>query len=223
MVFPPKEKEEKKEKMVKVLSLLQKNYPDAKTALEYKKPHELLISTILSAQCTDKRVNIVTKDLFKKYKTIKDFAFSSLAELEKDIHSTGFYKNKAKNIKGCCQMLMQKYGGEVPDTMEALIQLSGVGRKTANVILPNIFGKNEGVCVDTHMIRLSQRIGFSKHKDPVKIEKDLMEITPQKDWMVVTNLLIYHGRVICHARKPKCAECVIRHHCHFFRGNKKSE
>ncbi len=212
MVSPSK----KKEKMVKVLLLLQKNYPDAKTALEYKKHHELLISTILSAQCTDKRVNLVAKDLFKKYKTVKDFASCSLVELEKDIHSTGFYKNKAKNIKGCCQMLMQKFGGKIPDTMEALIQLPGVGRKTANVILPNIFGKNEGICVDTHMIRLSQRIGFSKYKDPIKIEKDLMEITPQKDWMAVTNLLIQHGRQVCNARKPLCEICAIQKYCDYY-------
>lgn len=204
-------------KAAMVLKLLSKAYPEAKTALNHSTPLQLLIATILSAQCTDKRVNIVTQDLFKKYKTAKDFASCPLSDLEKAIHSTGFYKNKARNIKGCCQMLLEKYGGEVPDTMEKLVELPGVGRKTANVILPNVFGKNEGVCVDTHVTRLSQRIGFSRHADPVRIERDLMEIMPRKDWKDITNLLISHGRAICDARKPKCEICIINTSCDYYR------
>lgn len=207
---------EAKDKISKILPLLEKEYPGAKTALRHDNSLQLLVATILSAQCTDKRVNMVTPILFGRYQTAKDFAASNINELETIIHSTGFYKNKAKNIRGCCRMLVEGFHGVVPDTMEKLVRLPGVGRKTANVILGSAFGKNEGVCVDTHVMRLSQRIGLSRHKDPIRIERDLMKITPQEEWTHITHYLIEHGRKICNARKPKCTECVIRIFCRYY-------
>ncbi|HOY61922.1 MAG: Ultraviolet N-glycosylase/AP lyase [bacterium ADurb.Bin236] len=207
-----------KKKAIAIAEYLQANYDDATTSLDYSKPHELLVATILSAQCTDERVNIVTKDLFKKYRTVKAFADADLGELEKDIHSTGFFKNKAKNIKGCCAAIIEKHGGKVPGTMEELVELPGVGRKTANVVLGNAFG-TPGVIVDTHVSRIAQRSGLSKNSDPVKIEFDIMELIPQKMWTDFSNQLVWHGRRICDARKPKCGECGMIKHCDFGKKN----
>ena len=209
-----------KKKVKKVSKILFETYPDATCSLDYKEPFQLLIATILAAQCTDLRVNIVTKDLFKKYKSLGDFAVVNPEELEQDIKSTGFYRNKAKNIINCCQKLIREYEGKVPNNMEALVSLPGVGRKTANVVLSNIYGI-PGVIVDTHCIRLSNRIGLTEHDDPVKIENDLMEIVQKKDWSKFSNNLVYHGRAICDARKPKCEICPISKHCVFFNNNVK--
>jgi endonuclease-3 len=173
----------------------------------------LLIATILSAQCTDKRVNMVTAELFKKYRHAKDFAVAEISELENDIRSSGFYKNKAKNIKACCAALVEKFSGEVPRTMDELHALAGVGRKTANVVLGNAFGINVGVVVDTHVARLSNRFGLAKGTDAVKLEQDLMKLVPQDDWALFSHLLIWHGRRRCDARKPDCANCEIKNLC----------
>jgi endonuclease-3 len=207
--------EELKKKVKKVSKLLFETYPEATCSLDYQEPLQLLIATILAAQCTDERVNIVTKDLFKKYESVYDFANANPEELEQDIKSTGFYRNKAKNIIACCQKLIKEHEGKVPGNMDDLVALPGVGRKTANVILSNIFGI-PGVIVDTHCKRLSNRIGLTENDDPVKIENDLMEIVPQKDWAKFSNNLVYHGRAICDARKPKCEICPISKHCVFF-------
>jgi endonuclease-3 len=211
---------ELKKKVKKVSKLLFETYPEATCSLDYQEPLQLLIATILAAQCTDERVNIVTKDLFKKYENVYDFANANPEELEQDIKSTGFYRNKAKNIIACCQKLIKEHGGKVPDNMDDLVALPGVGRKTANVILSNIYGI-PGVIVDTHCKRLSNRIGLTENEDPVKIENDLMEIIPQKDWAKFSNNLVYHGRAICDARKPKCEICPISKHCVFFNNNVK--
>ena len=173
----------------------------------------MLIATILSAQCTDKRVNIVTKELFKKYRSAADYANASLAELEQAIKSTGFFRNKAKNIQACCRRLVERHGGQVPRTMEELTQLDGVGRKTANVVLGNAFGINAGVVVDTHVARLSHRLGLTKQKTPEKIEQELMALVPQKQWTLFSHWLIWHGRRRCYARKPDCDHCEIRKLC----------
>lgn len=205
--------EQLKKRSVKIISLLKKTYPEAATALLHTSALQLLVSTILSAQCTDERVNKVTKELFLKYRTVKDFAGADQSEFEQDIRSTGFFRAKAKNIINCCKALIEKHKGTVPDNMEALIQLPGVGRKTANVILGNFFGKVEGIVVDTHVKRLSERLGFTKQTGPEKIELDLMKIILKKDWIAIGNLLIWHGRKICQARKPNCAECIVNNHC----------
>jgi len=196
-----------------VVARLKRHYPEATCALEHVNPLELLIATILSAQCTDERVNIVTKTLFQKYRTARDFATVNPRELEADIRSTGFYRAKTRNIINCCSALTERHNGIVPDSMEELIQLAGVGRKTANVVLGTAFGKAEGIVVDTHVMRLSQRLGFSKEDAPEKIEQDMMQIIPKKDWIDVSHLLIFHGRRICQARKPKCAECPVNDLC----------
>ena len=196
-----------------IIALLKGLYPDARTALDHSSPLELLISTILSAQCTDERVNKVTPDLFRRYRSAKDFATANPAELEKMIRSTGFFRAKTKSIINCSKALIEKHNGEVPDTMEELVQLPGVGRKTANVILGNYFRKAEGIVVDTHVKRLSERLGFTRQSDPEKIETDLMQIIPREDWIATGNLLIWHGRKICQARKPKCLECGINDLC----------
>jgi len=205
---------EPKKRALKVICILEKEYVKAKTALKYSKPLELLIATILSAQCTDKRVNIVTKILFKKYLTIDDYVKAELKELEQDIRSTGFYRNKAKYIKKSAQMIKEKYESKVPNTMEEIIELPGVARKTANIVLFNAYGIIAGVAVDTHVKRLSLRIGFTKNKDPNKIESDLMDIVPRNKWMEISDLLIFHGREICKARKPKCTKCVLNQICY---------
>jgi endonuclease III len=191
----------------KIIAALNKTYPDAHCELVHQNPLELLVATILSAQCTDKRVNIVTEQLFKKYRSADDFAGADISELENDIRTTGFYKNKARNIKAACGDIVQKHGGKVPQTMEDLIELGGVGRKTANVVLGNAFGINVGVVVDTHVARLSQRFAMTRHSAPEKIEMDLMELVPQKEWTLFSHLLIWHGRRRCFARKPDCASC----------------
>ena len=197
----------------KIVSALQRVYPNAHCELNFSNPLELLIATILSAQCTDKRVNLVTAELFKKYRTAKDFAQADLVELENDIRSTGFYKNKAKNIKACCAALVERFGGEVPRTMDELHSLAGVGRKTANVVLGNAFGINVGVVVDTHVTRLGNRLGLVKGTDAVKLEQELMKLVPQEDWTLFSHWLIWHGRRRCDARKPDCAACEIADLC----------
>jgi len=208
-----KKEPNKKETILKIIDLLEPEYPGAKTALNYSKPLEMLIATILSAQCTDKQVNIVTQSLFKKYQNVKDYANANLAELEQDIRSTGFYRNKAKNIKKTAQLLVEKYNSQVPRTMEKLVELPGVARKTANIVLQNAFGIIVGIAVDTHVRRLSQRLGLTENKDPNKIETDLMQIVPKSEWELITDLLIHHGRNMCIARKPKCSSCVLNKIC----------
>jgi endonuclease III len=200
-------------RVAKILAILKRNYPEAACSLHYHSPLQLLVATILSAQCTDVRVNMVTPGLFKKYPTLEDLAKAQQEDLERDIQSTGFYRNKAKSIRGMAMALIEKYGGQVPRTMDELTGLPGVGRKTANVVLGNAFGENIGVVVDTHVSRLSQRLGLTKHADPVKIEQDLMKIIPQNDWTLFSHLLIHHGREICNARKPMCPKCPLRPHC----------
>lgn len=212
--------EELRSRAAAVTKILYQTYPEATCSLDYSKPLELLIATMLAAQCTDERVNIVTKELFRKYHSVYDYANANPEELEQDIKSTGFYRNKAKNIIGCCKILIKDFGGIVPDNMEDLLKLPGVGRKTANVVLGNIYGV-PGVIVDTHCKRLSNRIGFSSQEDPEKIEYDLMEILPKKDWTGFSNCLVYHGRAICDARKPKCEVCPIVQHCDFFNNNRR--
>ncbi len=204
-----------KKKVSKVSKKLFETYPEATCSLDYQEPLQLLIATILAAQCTDRRVNIVTKELFRKYEGVEDFANANIEELEQDIKSTGFYRNKAKNIIACCNKLIREHDGKVPDNMEDLTALPGVGRKTANVILSNIYDI-PGVIVDTHCIRLSNRIGLSEQENPVKLEKELMEIIPRKDWAKFSNNLVYHGRAICDAKKPKCELCPISRDCKYF-------
>jgi endonuclease-3 len=198
-----------RERVAKLLKVWPSVYPDARTELNFKTPLELLIATILSAQCTDKRVNMVTPGLFKKYRTAKDYANAPPGELENAIRSTGFFNSKAKSIRGATSTIAEKFGGKVPDSMEGLRELPGVGRKTANVVLGNAFGKNEGVVVDTHVIRLSHRLGLTKQKDPEKIEQDLMKLVPQKYWAIWSHWLIWHGRRRCYARKPDCRSCEV--------------
>lgn len=202
-----------KNRTLKIIELLEKEHKDAKIALNYANPLELLIATILSAQCTDARVNIVTKTLFKKYKNAKDYAQANLKELELDIRSTGFYRNKAKNIKKCCQMLIEKFNSQVPKTMEEILELPGVARKTANIVLSHAYGVVEGIAVDTHVRRLSQRLRLTANDDPDKIELDLMKLVPRDKWVRFTELLIFHGRKTCTAKKPKCESCVISKLC----------
>jgi len=204
---------EPKARVLKVMEMLEREHSDAKIALHYTNPLELLVATILSAQCTDERVNMVTKTLFKKYTKAEDYANADLKELEQNIKSTGFYRNKAKNIKKTSQILVEKYHSKVPKTMEELMELPGVARKTANIVLTNAFGVVEGVAVDTHVRRLAQRLGLSGNADPDKIEKDLMSIVPKDKWMRITDLLIFHGRRVCSAKKPKCDACVLNKFC----------
>jgi len=202
-----------KDRAARVIELLEKEHPDAKIALHHSNPLELLVATILSAQCTDERVNMVTQTLFKKYAKAEDYADADLAELEKDIKSTGFYRNKAKNIKKSCQLIVEKYHSQVPRTMAELLELPGVARKTANIVLANAYGIIEGVAVDTHVRRLAQRLVLTENDDPAKIEVDLMNLVPRDKWMRITDLLIFHGRRICVARKPKCVVCVLNKIC----------
>ena len=196
-----------------IISALKRVYPNAHCELNFKNPLQLLIATILSAQCTDKRVNLVTAELFKRYKTAHDFADAPLSELEEAVKTTGFYRNKAKNIKACCSALVEKFGGEVPRTMDELHALAGVGRKTANVVLGNAFDINVGVVVDTHVTRLANRLGLVKGADAVKLEQELMKLVPQNDWCLFSHWLIWHGRRRCDARKPACADCEIKTLC----------
>jgi len=201
------------EKVELVIAILKKEYPDVRIALTHSNPFELLISTILSAQCTDKRVNEVTKNLFQKYVTPQDYMRVPQEELEKDIYSTGFYKNKAKNIKKLSEILVNNFNSKVPDTMDDLLTLPGVARKTANIVLASGFGKIEGIAVDTHVKRLSARLGITSNTDAEKIEKDLMNIVPKNEWSLITLLLINHGRNICSARKPLCDKCALNQLC----------
>jgi endonuclease-3 len=204
---------EAKQQAARVVRGLRRAYPDAACALRFSSPLELLVATILSAQCTDVRVNEVTKSLFRKYRSAADYARAPLSELESEIKSTGFFRNKARNIQACCQVLAEKYGGEVPQDMEALVQLPGIGRKTASVVLGTAFGVASGVVVDTHVIRLSRRLGLTTQKDPEKIERDLMEQIPRKEWINFSHRMIHHGRQICIARKPKCDACPLGEFC----------
>jgi endonuclease-3 len=201
-----------KKRINNILEILKSAYPGVRTALHHRNPLEMMIATILSAQCTDKRVNQVTRRLFNQLRTARDFAEVPLSELEEMIRPTGFYRNKAKSIKACCRALLERHGGEVPDNMEALIQLPGIGRKTANVILGNAFGI-PGIVVDTHVRRVSQRIGLTAESDPVKIEFDLMAVIPRKEWIDYSHQMIWHGRALCKARKPNCPECPLRELC----------
>src|SRR5687767_3694593 len=205
---------DRKQRLEVVLPILKRMYPHARCSLDYSTPLELLVATILSAQCTDERVNIVTKDLFKKYRSAGDYARVLQEELEKDIQSTGFYRNKAKSLRGMGAAVVEAHGGNVPRTMEELTALPGVGRKTANVVLGNAFNDAVGVTVDTHVTRVSNRLGLTKHAvDAVKIEQDLMQVVPRDEWTMWSHLLIHHGRAICQARKPKCGQCPLLPHC----------
>ena len=211
--MPRESYQRKKARTKRIITLLRRKNPLPKTALSFSNPLQLLVSTILSAQCTDARVNMVTPALFARYRNAEDFANANRRELEEHIRSTGFFRNKAKNIIACCTQLTEQYGGSVPATMEELIQLAGVGRKTANCVLGAAFGINAGVVVDTHVERLSVRLGLSTGKTPENIESDLMELVPQKDWYDFSNLLILHGRRVCNARKPNCPDCALRTLC----------
>ena len=202
-----------KQRVAKVIELLEKEYPHAKTALNYSNPLEMLVATMLSAQTTDERVNIVTKSLFKKYPSPEDYANVDIKELEQDIRSTGFYHNKARNLKKMAQLLVEKYDSKVPKTMEELMELPGVARKTANIVLYNSYGTIAGIAVDTHVHRVSQRLGLTENEDAARIEQDLMQITPKEKWMELADLLILHGRQVCIARKPKCNVCVLNKIC----------
>ena len=196
-----------------IFSLLREAYPDAAPALHFSSPLELLIATILSAQCTDRQVNQVTQSLFKRYRTLEEYAAADVSEFGKEIYSTGFYQQKAKHIIESAQIMLTDFGGKVPDTMEGLLQLPGVGRKTANIVLSRAFGKIEGIAVDTHVKRLSNRLGFTQHEDPEKIEKDLMRIAKREDLETLSMTLILHGRNICMARNPKCEICIVKELC----------
>lgn len=202
-----------KQRSLEILSRLKLLYPDAPCTLDYESPVQLLVATILSAQCTDERVNRVTPELFRRFPDTAAIAAADLTELETLVKSTGFYRNKAKNIQAACRMMMERYGGEVPQTMEELLTLAGVARKTANVVLAHAFGIHLGVTVDTHVKRLSYRLGLTKHTDPIQIERDLMKLLPQPDWENWSIRLIYHGRAVCNARKPACDRCVLADLC----------
>lgn len=204
---------EERRRINRILKTLLKYYPNAKVALHFSNPLEMLVSTILSAQCTDERVNLVTKNLFKKYKTPQDYATSNINELEAQIRSTGFYRAKAKNIKNACQIIVEKFDSKVPRTMNELTSLPGIGRKTANIILSNSYGVIEGIAVDTHVARVSKRLGLTDAKDPDKIEQDLMKLINKQFWSSFTYQMIEHGRKICKARKPLCDQCSLKEVC----------
>ncbi len=205
----------KKDKVINILEIFDQLYPDAECSLEYETPLQLLISTQLAAQCTDARVNLVSKELYKKYRAVEDFANADLAELEQDIKPTGFYRNKAKNIIACCKQLLEKHQGKIPDNMEDLLKLPGVGRKTANLVLYEIYGI-QGVVVDTHAKRLTNHIGLTKNQDPEKIEYDLQKIVPKERWADFCHKLVFHGRAVCNARKPDCENCRINSFCDYY-------
>ena len=212
--LPPEETPaQKRARTGSLIERLKAAYPDARCSLNHSNPLELLVATVLSAQCTDERVNIVTESLFKKYHTASDYAAAPPGELEEDIKSTGFYRNKAKALRACCAELVAQHEGEVPSDMAALVRLPGIGRKTANVILGNAFGVEEGIVVDTHVRRLAGRLGLSRHSDPDKIEQDLLRVVPRGDWTLFSHLLILHGRRICSARAPKCPVCPVNDLC----------
>jgi endonuclease III len=202
-----------KQYATKIAKILREHYPNAKCELDFQTPLQLLIATILSAQCTDERVNLVTKGLFVKYPDLAAYANAPLKELERDIQSTGFYHNKAKSIQSCCQSLLERYDGQVPQDIEKLIELPGIGRKTANVVLGTVFGVASGIVVDTHVTRVSQRLGLTQEKNPEKIEKDLLGQFPQKEWIAISNRMVHHGRYVCTARKPQCNNCPLGSIC----------
>lgn len=204
---------ELKKRVRDVVRLLRKEFPRATTALDFRSPYELLVATILSAQCTDERVNMVTPGLFKKYPDPRSLAQADLAELEQEIRSTGFFRMKAKNIRACSERIVERHGGEVPRTFDELVALPGVGRKTANCVMGAAYGVNSGVVVDTHVHRITRLLGLTRNDDPVKIEQDLMSVLPQRDWYDFSNLIILHGRKTCIARRPKCNECVLSRLC----------
>ena len=206
-------KSQRRQRAEQIIRLLKQAHPDAHCALNHSNAFELLIATILSAQCTDERVNIVTADLFRKYRKPEDYLKVPATELQQDIRTTGFFRNKTKSIQGACKMLVEEFGSRVPKTMEELLKLPGVARKTANVVLGVAFGIGEGIVVDTHVRRLSRRLKLTKHSDAGKIEQDLMEIVPRKDWIDFSHLLIFHGRRVCKARRPLCEECVVEKLC----------
>lgn len=209
--MPTESQQARVKRTAKIIVVLKKEFPEADSRLKYDRTNALhsLVATILSAQCTDDRVNIVTVDLFKKYPTVQAFADVSQEDLEADVRTCGFYRNKAKNIRAAAAMILKNFGGVVPDTMDELLTLPGVARKTANCVLSNVYGKNEGVVVDTHVIRLSGRMGLTKHTDPEKIEQDLMALVPREEWGLFSHLMMFHGRKYCIARKPKCKECPL--------------
>ena len=200
-------------RITRIIKILRKIYPGSRTALRHRNTLQILVATILSAQCTDKKVNEITPGLFRKYKTVHDLAEAKQGALEKEIRSAGFYRNKAKNIIGAAKKIIKDFKGKVPDSMEALISLPGVARKTANIVLSSAYGKAEGIAVDTHVKRLSNRLALSKAKDPDKIEKDLLKIVPKKDWLDLDYMLVDHGRKICNARRPLCIECPLKKLC----------
>ena len=204
---------QRKARAKRIISLLKRAYPGAKCSLDHKNPLQLLVATILSAQCTDARVNIVTPALFAKYKTAKDFAGADIRQLESMVRSTGFYHNKAKNIKEACRIIAEKHGGKVPRTMKEMLELPGVARKTANIVLGNSFGVIEGVPVDTHAIRISRLLGWTKNTAQEKIERDLMALIPRADWLKISDLFVHHGRAICIARRPRCLVCPVEKYC----------
>ena len=206
-------KSQLKERTKEIIRLLKRAHPDAHCALNHSNAFELLIATILSAQCTDERVNIVTADLFRKYRQPEDYLKVPALELQQDVRTTGFFRNKTKSIQGACKMLVEEFGSEVPRTMDELLRLPGVARKTANVVLGVAYGIAAGVVVDTHVSRLSQRLRLTKQKDAGKIEQDLMELVPRKDWIISSHLLIFHGRRVCKARRPLCEECTVEEFC----------
>ena len=211
--MPRESLKNKRARTEKIIAELKTAFPDARCSLDYDTPLQLLIATILSAQCTDERVNAVTKELFQVCATAESFAEAPQAEIEDLIRSTGFFRNKAKSIRACCRALVDHHGGRVPDSMESLTALAGVGRKTANVVLGNAFGKEEGVVVDTHLGRISNHLRLTRQKDPVKVEQDLMKVVPRDEWTLFSHLLIRHGRKTCRARKPDCASCPVRAEC----------
>lgn len=206
-------KDVKKKRIRFILKKLSPLYANNPIEIDFETPFQLVVGTILSAQCTDKRVNAVTRTFFKTLREPEDFLNLSQAQLEVLIHSTGFYRNKAKNILGAAKMILEDFNGKIPEDIDLLVKIPGFGRKTANVILPALFGKNQGVCVDTHVLRLSKRLGLSVHSDPIRVERDLMEMTPQINWHDITHFLILHGRRVCIARKPLCHKCEIRDNC----------
>jgi len=206
-------KEDLKRRVLEIINRLEKEHPDAKIALNFSNPLELLVATILAAQCTDERVNQVTRNLFKKYRSAEDYANADINVLEQDIKPTGYYRVKARRIKEVCKILVEKFNSEVPKTMEGLLSLPGVARKTANIVLTNAYGINEGIIVDTHVLRLAKRLGLTKSKTRERIEKDLMEIVPKDKWGRFADLLIFHGRRVCKARKPNCEMCVLKDLC----------
>jgi endonuclease III len=204
---------EEKQRTREIIRLLKREYPDARCSLNHSNPLELLVATILSAQCTDERVNIVTTELFRKYRRAEDYYGVAQTELEQDIRSTGFFRNKAKAIQGACRLIAEEHQGRVPENLDELLALPGVARKTANVVLGNAFGITSGIVVDTHVARLSERLGLTRHSQAEKIERDLMELVPRKDWIDFSHLLIAHGRKVCKARTPLCADCVLERLC----------